>query len=80
MPANRRIDWATPHPCPRRKQGGSAPLIKYPPVLRLFKMPQKYAPFVAYKADRAGRGRAATPPILLLTVRKGVVTNERPAL
>jgi hypothetical protein len=57
--SNRRVHGATPHPYQRRRQGGSAPLIKYHLVLGLFKMPQKYALLVAYKADCGGRGCAA---------------------
>jgi hypothetical protein len=56
---SRRVHGATPHPYQRRRQGGSAPLIKYHLVLGLFKMPQKYALLVAYKADCGGRGCAA---------------------
>jgi hypothetical protein len=48
-----------PHPYQRPRQGGSAPLIKYPLVLGLIKMPQKYALLVAYKVDCGGRGCAA---------------------
>jgi hypothetical protein len=55
----RRVHGATPHPYQRRRQGGSTPLIKYPLVLELFMMPQKYALLVAYKADCGGRGCAA---------------------
>jgi hypothetical protein len=40
---DRRIHGATPRPCLRRRQGDSAPLIKYPSSTVLFKMPQKYA-------------------------------------
>ena len=57
--ASRRVHGATPHPYQRRRQGGSTPLIKYPLVLVLFRMPQKYALLVAYKADCGGRGCAA---------------------
>jgi hypothetical protein len=56
---HRRVHGATPHPYQRRRQGGSTPLIKYPLVLVLFRMPQKYALLVAYKADCGGRGCAA---------------------
>jgi hypothetical protein len=52
-PSYGRIHRATP------QTGGSAPLIKYPLVLRLIKMPQRYALLVAYKADFGGRGCAA---------------------
>jgi hypothetical protein len=59
MGNNQPFHGAVPHPYQRRRQEGSAPLIKYPPVLWLFNMPQKYALLVAYKADCGGRGCAA---------------------
>jgi hypothetical protein len=45
---------------PRRRQGVSALLIKYPLVLLVIRMPRKYAPFVAYRADCGGREGASS--------------------
>jgi hypothetical protein len=61
MGNNQPFHGAVPHPYQRRRQEGSAPLIKYPPVLWLFNMPQKYALLVAYKADCGGRVCGTAP-------------------